>query len=761
MVVMEALSAGAHVLVPNQGALPGIVGNFGTTFDFDESSTKSIQHALTKAIDSYWEPESILSRRSQQVYAAERFGWGSAGISGQSERWIRLLGVMHDLFNERREMQRSDFQSAQEFSEALSIAGKVRQVRSQTGEAVILYNQALQVEPYNSIATLSLGDIELRSNDLATVSRAMSRFEFLLKRPDSMIPPVSIHSLGYFYAGTQFGTYLSKKRQLQEAKHNFDLVLNTSWYADDCSMIYRAGLLPADPRTLEEEISNFEDYHSLVDQILARDDIFCRSSTAQADAFAFAYLYDGTNYRDEISKWVQLRRKVYPELFYNSPTLTYEDPEYLLTKESIAHRKELKNRKIKLGVVSSYFVPSSSIWGNFGGVVQGMQQDDRFDVSLIFYPQSSTASFDESSVLLSLNPETNVYLRHMDDEASTSVNQGMLESKNYDALLYLDLFMAPELHNLAGSKLAPVQFATHGHPITSGISQEIMDYFISWDLAELPDLEAAKEFYTEELLIIKSSGRAWQTLTPRTKDGISVFGGQSFLDFTRNNLTFVPTAEYEKLKSRPHATWYFCPQAQFKYHHTFHKILAKIQSADPNAFIIIVKAYRDDSFRTTRTANIEERMQTAGVDLARVVFIPRMQHAHLMAMYKLADVVLDSVYFGGDTTTREAFEVGAPIITLPGKILGQRWTQAYYKVLGITDFIATSVDDYVQKAVTHANSSGSKKASTRARIVKAAQKKLFGDTKAPKLWADAIFEAMMRPTRWHYGANKDTMHGEL
>ena len=65
------------------------------------------------------------------------------------------------------------------------------------------------------------------------------------------------------------------------------------------------------------------------------------------------------------------------------------------------------------------------------------------------------------------------------------------------------------------------------------------------------------------------------------------------------------------------------------------------------------------------------------MDLKRVVFVKRLAHHRLMAMYNLSDVVLDSYMFGGDTTTREAFEAGAPIVTLPGKHLGERWTQAY------------------------------------------------------------------------------------
>jgi predicted O-linked N-acetylglucosamine transferase (SPINDLY family) len=143
-----------------------------------------------------------------------------------------------------------------------------------------------------------------------------------------------------------------------------------------------------------------------------------------------------------------------------------------------------------------------------------------------------------------------------------------------------------------------------------------------------------------------------------------------------------------------------------------------------------------------------------------------MAHYRLMAMYKLADVVLDSVYFGGDTTTREAFEVGAPIVTLPGKALGQRWTQAYYKVMGITKLIAKDTNDYIRIAIATANASDAEKQALRASIKNAVFKKLYRNTKAAKLWADTILSVAYTPKRVQWRSPGDekyeaTRHDEL
>jgi predicted O-linked N-acetylglucosamine transferase (SPINDLY family) len=43
---------------------------------------------------------------------------------------------------------------------------------------------------------------------------------------------------------------------------------------------------------------------------------------------------------------------------------------------------------------------------------------------------------------------------------------------------------------------------------------------------------------------------------------------------------------------------------------------------------------------------------------------------------------LDSYPAGGCTTTREALELGKAVVTLPAKLLGGRWSLAYYALLG-------------------------------------------------------------------------------
>ena len=753
---IEALSAGVHVVTSSLGALPETLNGFATMYEYTEDKQKHFEafgKALSQAISEYWQPQKVHMRRVQQVYASQIFGWGTAGFSGRADDWVRFLGSIHDTFNGVRPLERGDFDSDSEFSEALFVAGRVQEARGDTRRALELYAKSLEFNSLNSFTLISMGTLEMSFGegvrDFQQMHRGVERLEFAVDNADGLSPPLDPNSAAYYGAAVRSGYYRETRSQKARAVISFDKALNTTRNGeDDCWEVYRATMVPHFPLTPEEERDTIASFNERVDALMNRDALFCRGSMALANPFSIAYYFDGVDYKKEYSKWVLLKAKLYPDLQYVSPDLVYETTDaYLKGEQSAKIQKMMKKRKIKLGVVSSFFKLDSSIWGNFGHIVRGLQQDPRLEVDMIYYPREPIEPLDAQ---LSVRPESNIYLKsRKSDDAVLIENRKQIESRKFDVLLYLDLFMTGEMHDYAMAKLAPVQIVTHGHPVTSGIPQHIMDYFLSWELAELPDKERAQEFYTEKLLLVNSKNKAWEYFVPRTKDEVSIIKGpMDFSHYTRENIDFIPEMEKRKL-SVPGATWYFCPQAAFKYHVTFDRLLGRIQKKDPKAVIILMQLV-DAELAALHAKVIQRLQEQGGVDLERVVFIPRMKHYQLMAMYKLSDVVLDSVYFGGDTTTREAFEVGSPVVTLPGKTIGQRWTQAYYKVMGIGKFIARDEDDYVSIATATANAKEATKRSTRESIKTAVHEKLFGNSDAHKLWADAIVGAVRRPTRWHW-----------
>src|SRR6185295_18926284 len=122
-----------------------------------------------------------------------------------------------------------------------------------------------------------------------------------------------------------------------------------------------------------------------------------------------------------------------------------------------------------------------------------------------------------------------------------------------------DIGMDPHTYSLALSRLAPVQCATVGHPVTSGL--DTVDYYISSEDLETPGSE---EHYCETLVRLKNLPIHMYrpTSPPRTK-----------------------RREDFGLSAQDHV--YTCLQSLFKFHPHFDEILGGILRGDPRGVLLL------------------------------------------------------------------------------------------------------------------------------------------------------------------------------
>ena len=145
-----------------------------------------------------------------------------------------------------------------------------------------------------------------------------------------------------------------------------------------------------------------------------------------------------------------------------------------------------------------------------------------------------------------------------------------------DLLLYLDSTMSYMTQQALMSRLSRVQAVSHGHPVTSGISKEYVDYYVSWGAAEL-EYELSKNNYTEELILLPKD-KMHQYYSPRsTPDKISCINNLSFKHITRKDY-----ADY----TDTNGNWYLCMQKSFKRHPIFDEMIAEILVKDKLAKIL-------------------------------------------------------------------------------------------------------------------------------------------------------------------------------
>jgi protein O-GlcNAc transferase len=115
----------------------------------------------------------------------------------------------------------------------------------------------------------------------------------------------------------------------------------------------------------------------------------------------------------------------------------------------------------------------------------------------------------------------------------------------------------------------------------------------------------------------------------------------------------------------------------------------------------LVLKYRGLTDNATQS-RLRAQFTRAGIGDDRVSFEERSPFAEYLAAYGNIDVALDPFPFSGGVTTCEALWMGVPVLTLPGQTFAGRHSLSYLTAIGLTEWIATDVDDYIARAVAAA-----------------------------------------------------------
>jgi predicted O-linked N-acetylglucosamine transferase (SPINDLY family) len=239
-----------------------------------------------------------------------------------------------------------------------------------------------------------------------------------------------------------------------------------------------------------------------------------------------------------------------------------------------------------------------------------------------------------------------------------------------DIIFYPEVGMDPTTCALAALRLAPLQVAGWGHPVTTGLPT--MDLFLSGEFLESPEADG---HYREGLVRLPGTGVCTELrpAEPQHWDGPQ---RQS------NVVRFV-----------------LCQQP-IKFDPADDALLTRIAKAvGPSEFWLI-------SFRKLHwaTATLRDRLAAAflkeGLDPeAHLRVAPWLEPDAFSGFLDEMDVYLDCPAFSGYTTAWQAIHRGLPIVTLEGEFLRQRLAAGLLRQTGITDGIALSRDQYLNIAV--------------------------------------------------------------
>ena len=218
---------------------------------------------------------------------------------------------------------------------------------------------------------------------------------------------------------------------------------------------------------------------------------------------------------------------------------------------------------------------------------------------------------------------------------------------------------------LAGRRLAPVQVAYWGHPIEQGAKE--IDYFVSSELFE-------NDVYSD----INDGNGNGDNDDDGSGGGVRIRVEQTVL-FASLTTRFLappsPLVEHDYVTDQevPFPLFtrlgirssedvvYLLPHTIMKYSSSFDDTLAMLLHQDDQAILLVL--WNDE--QSLYCHHLKKRWLQVGIDISRILFIPRLASAEYTLLLRYSHVVLDVYPFNMGVTAMEAFSVGTPVVSMP------------------------------------------------------------------------------------------------
>jgi protein O-GlcNAc transferase len=238
-------------------------------------------------------------------------------------------------------------------------------------------------------------------------------------------------------------------------------------------------------------------------------------------------------------------------------------------------------------------------------------------------------------------------------------------------LIFPEIGMDKVSAQLAAQRLAAVQCASWGHPVTSGLPT--IDYFISSDLMEPAD---AADHYSEQLIRLPDLSIYYE---PPDVPPVAI--------------------DRSQLGLRKNAVVYWCGQSLPKYLPQFDEVFVRIAAEVPGSQFTFIEFAGGSGITEMFRARLDRAFKAAGLDAAdHCVFLPRLAPDRFVAAIGQCDVVLDSIGWSGCNSILEGLVHDVPIVTLAGEMMRGRHTAAILEMMDIGGTTARTIDEYVNIA---------------------------------------------------------------
>jgi protein O-GlcNAc transferase len=240
-------------------------------------------------------------------------------------------------------------------------------------------------------------------------------------------------------------------------------------------------------------------------------------------------------------------------------------------------------------------------------------------------------------------------------------------------LVYPEIGMDRSTVQLAALRLAPIQCNGLAHPSTTGLPT--IDFALSGDRLDSPE---GQEHYTEKLMRLPNFGAYYE---PQRHEPAAVERDRKSFGLREGGVLYWAS----------HQLATFLPQHDDLY--------ARIAERVPESQMVFIET-RSETANATFRQRMGRAFAARGLSFSsRCVIVPMMQPTEYAALTRLMDVGLDTIGWSGCNTSLETLACDVPVVTMPGSMTRARHASAFLAMMGVTETVAGSSDDYVEIAV--------------------------------------------------------------
>jgi protein O-GlcNAc transferase len=322
---------------------------------------------------------------------------------------------------------------------------------------------------------------------------------------------------------------------------------------------------------------------------------------------------------------------------------------------ALAPRIADPHRLLTIGYVSADFNKSSAV--QF--ILPIIRGHDRRAFRVACYAASSRR--DAVTVELERAADLWCAIDGLDDASARE----RIEADRVDILVDLNGHTRGSRLGLFGVRSAPVQVTYLGYGATTGVAA--MDYRITDPRIDPPT--ATHGYYVEQLVYLPQT--MWCFTPPVRSPAVNRLPAAS-----AGRLTFASLNNFAKVGRECLVAW------------------AEVLGQCP-ASRIVCAGVPNGAARV----RVLQTFRNRGIDESRVLFHSRLSFERFLALHSEIDIALDPFPYSGGATTCNALWMGVPVVTLEGDAVLARSGASLLQAVGLEDWIATSIDDYISKAI--------------------------------------------------------------